>query len=228
MDVVDAINERKSIRAFKPDPVPLDLIRKIIGLAQRAPSWANTQPWEFAVATGEKLKAIQDAFVQRGVSGMQNTPAEVARPPDYPEPYISRIKSMQAQENRGRTSEMTREDFEARFADNARHYGATTCIYLLVGKDFLYQEKGINVWAIYDCGSAVQNIMLLATNYGLGTIAQAMAVVYPDIIRKELGVPEDKLIALGIAIGYPDTEDLKNQDRRGREPLDNIAKFYGF
>jgi nitroreductase len=228
MDVVDAINERKSIRAFKPDPVPLDLIRKIIGLAQRAPSWANTQPWEFAVATGEKLKAIQDAFVQRGVSGMQNTPAEVARPPDYPEPYISRIKSMQAQENRGRTSEMTREDFEARFADNARHYGATTCIYLLVGKDFLYQEKGINVWAIYDCGSAVQNIMLLATNYGLGTIAQAMAVVYPDIIRKELGIPEDKLIALGIAIGYPDTEDLKNQDRRGREPLDNIAKFYGF
>jgi nitroreductase len=228
MDVVDAIKERKSIRAFKPDPVPLDMIRKIIELAQRAPSWANTQPWEFAVATGEKLKAIQEAFVKRGASGMQNTPAEVSRPPDYPEPYISRIKSMQAQENRERTSEMTREDFEARFADNARHYGATTCIYLLVGKNFLYQEKGINVWAIYDCGSAVQNIMLLATNYGLGTIPQAMAVVYPDIIRKELGIPEDKLIALGIAIGYPDNESPKNQDQRGREPLDSIAKFYGF
>jgi nitroreductase len=228
MDVVDAIQERKSIRAFKPDPVPLDLIRKIIELAQRAPSWANTQPWEFAVATGQKLKAIQEAFVKRGASGMQNMPAEVARPPEYPEPYISRIKSMQAQENRGRTSEMTREDFEARFADNARHYGATTCVYLLVGKNFLHQKKGINVWAIYDCGAAVQNIMLLATNYGLGTIAQAMAVVYPDIIRKELGIPKDKLIALGIAIGYPDMEDPRNKDRRGREPLDNIAKFYGF
>jgi nitroreductase len=228
MDVVDAINQRKSIRAFKSDPVPLDLIRKIIGQAQRAPSWANTQPWEFAVATGKKLKAIQGAFVARGAAGMQNTQSEVARPPDFPEPYISRIKKMQTQENRGRTSQMTREDFEARFADNARHYGATTCIYLLVGKDFLYQEKGLNVWAIYDCGAAVQNIMLLATNYGLGTIAQAMAVVYPDIIRKELGIPEDKLIALGIAIGYPDMKAPKNQDRRGREPLDDIAKFYGF
>jgi nitroreductase len=228
MDVVDAINERKSIRAFKPDPVPLDLIKKIIELAQRAPSWANTQPWEFAVATGKKLKAIQDAFVKRGGSGMPNTPAEVARPPDYPEPYMSRIRKMQVQENRGRTSEMTREDFEARFADNARHYGATTCIYLLVGKNFLYQEKGINVWAMYDCGAAVENIMLLATNYGLGTIAQAMAVVYPDIIRKELGIPEDKLIALGIAIGYPDMKDPKNKDRRGREALNDIAKFYGF
>jgi nitroreductase len=228
MDVVAAINQRKSIRAFKPDPVPLELIRKIIEQAQRAPSWANTQPWEFAIATGKKLKAIQDAFVKRGGSGMPNTPAEVARPPDYPEPYISRIKKMQAQENRGRTSEMTREDFEARFADNARHYGATTCIYLLVGKNFLYQEKGLNVWAMYDCGAAVENIMLLATNYGLGTIAQAMAVVYPDIIRKELGIAEDKLIALGIAIGYPDLKNPINKDRRGREPLDDIAKFYGF
>ncbi len=228
MDVVDVIKERKSIRAFKPDPVPLDLIRKIIEQAQRAPSWANTQPWEFAVATGKKLKAIQDAFIKRGAQGMQNSPAEVARPPDYPEPYMSRIKSMQAKENRGRTSEMTKEEFEARFTDNWRHYGATTCIYLLVGKKFLYQEKGINVWAMYDCGSAVQNIMLLATNYGLGTIAQAMAVVFPDIIRKELGIPEDKLIALGIAVGYPDNKNPINKDRRDREPLDTIAKFYGF
>ena len=228
MDVIDAIKERKSIRAFKPDPVPLDLLKKIIGQALRAPSWANTQPWEFAIATGKKLKAIQEACVKRGAQGMKNSQSEVARPYDFPEPYISRIKKMQAKENRGRTTEMKPEDFEARFADNARHYGAPVCIYLLVGKNFLYQEKGVNVWSIYDCGSAVQNIMLLATNHGLGTIAQAMAVVYPDIIRKELGIPEDKLIALGIAIGYPDRDNPINKDVRDREPLDEVAKFYGF
>jgi nitroreductase len=228
MDVIDAIEERKSIRAFKADPVPLDLLKKIIEMALRAPSWANTQPWEFAVAAGKKLKAIQDACVKRGAQGMQNSQSEVARPHDFPEPYISRIKSMQAKESRGRAREMTKEDFEARFADNARHYGAPVCIYLLVGKNFLYQEKGTNVWAIYDCGSAVQNIMLLATHYGLGTIAQAMAVVYPDIIRKELGIPEDKLIALGIAIGYPDLKNPVNKERRDREPLEKVARFYGF
>jgi nitroreductase len=228
MDVIEAIKERYSVRAFKPDPVPLDLIRKIIEQAQRAPSWANTQPWEFAVATGKKLKAIQDAFIKRGAESMQDAKVEVARPPDYPEPYISRIKKMQVQERRGRTSEMTREEMETRLVDNWRHYGASTCIYLLVGKNFLYQEKGINVWAIYDCGAAVQNIMLLATNYGLGTIAQAMAVAYPDIIRRELGIPADKLIALGIAIGYPNDKNPINKDRRERESLDAVAKFYGF
>jgi nitroreductase len=228
MDVAKAIKERKSIRAFKPDPVPLDLLKKIIEQAQRAPSWANTQPWEFAVVTGKPLKAIQDAFVKRGAAAMQNSQSEVARPGDFPEPYITRIKKMQAQENRGRTTAMSKEDMDARMAVNFRHYGAPVCIYLLVGKNFVYQAKGVNMWALYDCGAAVQNIMLLATDAGLGTIAQAMAVVYPDIIRKELGIPEDKLIALGIAIGHPDWKDPVTEDMRGREPLEEIAKFYGF
>jgi nitroreductase len=228
MDVIDAIKERKSIRAFKPDPINKDLLKKIIEQAQRAPSWANTQPWEFAVATGNKLKTIQEAFVKRGSKGMQESLSEVARPYDFPEPYISRIKAMQVQENRGRSKELGAPDFEAMFATNARHYGAHCCIYLLVNKNFVYQGKGVNVWSLYDSGSAVQNIMLLAVNYGLGTIAQAMAVIYPDIIRKELGILEDKLIALGIAIGYPDWDSPANKDTRGRVPLDEIATFYGF
>jgi nitroreductase len=228
MDVVQAIKERKSIRAFKQDQVPLDLLKDILEQAMRAPSWANTQPWEFAVVTGEKLKAIQDAFVERGVAAMQNSQSEVARPYDFPEPYMSRIKKMQAREMRGRTTEMKPEDMEARMLVNFRNYGATTCIYLLIGKNYLQQEKGINVWGMYDSGSIVQNIMLLAVNYGLGTVAQAMSVVYPDIIHKELGIPQDKLIALGIAIGYPDWDNEINKDFRDREPLDSVVKFYGF
>jgi nitroreductase len=70
--------------------------------------------------------------------------------------------------------------------------------------------------------------MLLATNYGLGTIAQAQAVTYPDIIRKVLKIPEDKLLALGIAIGYPDMEKTRNKFRSDREPLEKTATFYGF
>ncbi|MHB8104583.1 MAG: nitroreductase [Dehalococcoidales bacterium] len=228
MDVIDAIKERKSIRAFKSDHVKLDLLKKIIEQALRAPSWANTQPWEFAIATGKQLKAIQEAFVARGPQGMQNSQSEVARPYEFPEPYISRIQKMQVKESKGRTSQATPEEMAARFNTNFRHYGAPVCIYLLVGKNFTYQEKGVNVWSLYDSGSAVQNIMLLAVNYGLGTIAQAMAVVYPDIIRKELGIPEDKLIALGIAIGYPDWDNPVNKDVRDREPLDVMATFYGF
>lgn len=221
MDVVDAIKERKSIRAFKPDPVPLDIIKKIMEQALRAPSWANTQPWEFAVATGKKLEEIEEGFVKKG---LQEPYSEVARPYEFPEPYMGRIRALQPKDR----EELTKEEWDARTMDNFRHYGATTCIYLLVGKPFFQQSKGINVWSLYDSGSAVQNIMLLATNYGLGTVAQAQAVVYPDIVRKVLGIPEDKLIALGIAIGYPDWDNPINKSRTAREPLDEVVKFYGF
>lgn len=228
MDLEQAIKERKSIRAFKPNPVPKDLLKKIIEKAQRAPSWANTQPWEFAVVTGKKLKAIQEAFVKRGPAEMQNYQSDVARPGDFPEPFISRIKKMQVKENRGRTTALSPAEMAERMNLNFRHYGATTCLYLILNKNFVYQEKGVNTWALYDSGAAVQNIMLLATSYGLGTIAQAMAVIYPDILHKELGIPDDKLIALGIAIGYPDWKAEVNEDYRDREPFDEICKFYGF
>ena len=221
MDVVEAIKTRKSIRAFKPDPVPQAVLKEILEQAQRAPSWANTQPWEFAIVTGAKLKAIQDGFMKRG---MQDPTSEVTRPYELPEPYMARIRALQAKDRK----EMTKEDWENMTLNNFKHYGASTCIYLLVGKPIFQQSKGINVWAMYDSGSAVQNIMLLATNYGLGTIAQAQAVVYPDIIRNVLKIPDDKLIALGISIGYPDWDNPVTQGRTAREPLDEVVKFYGF
>ena len=221
MDVVEAIKKRKSIRAFKPEPVPLDVLKQIIEQALRAPSWANTQPWEFAVATGKPLKEIQEGFIARG---LQDPSSEVARPYEFPEPYMSRIRALAPKDR----AEMTKEEMEERMMNNFRHYGASTCIYLLVDRSIFHQSKGINVWSLYDSGSAVQNIMLLATEKGLGTIAQAQAVVYPDIVRKVLGIPESKLIALGIAIGYPDWDNPVNERWTEREPLDKVVTFYGF
>ena len=220
MDVVEAIRERMSIRAFKPDPVSLDMLKKILEQALRAPSWANTQPWEFAIVTGKQLEGIQKGFLERGE---QDPDSDVARPYGFPEPYMSRINALPF-----RRQAPTQKDLELRRIQNYKNYGAPAVVYLLVGRSFFYQSEGINVWPLYDCGAAVQNIMLLAANYGLGTVAQAQAVVYPEIIRKVLGIPESKLIALGIGIGYPDWDAPINQSRTQREPLDEVAKWYGF
>jgi nitroreductase len=220
MDVVEAIRERKAIRAFKPDPVPLDMLKQIVEQALRAPSWANTQPWEFAVVTGRQLEEIKKGFLERGE---QEPQSEVARPYEFPQPYLSRIQALAP-----KGWAPTKENMEIRRIENYKNYGAPAVIYLLVDRTMFYQSKGINVWSLYDCGSVVQNIMLLATSYGLGTVAQAQAVIYPDIIRKVVTIPESKLIALGIAIGYPDWNNPVTQARTQREPLSNVAKWYGF
>jgi len=66
----DVILGRRSIRGYKPDPVPRALIEEIIGLAMRVPSSMNTQPWNFHVITGEPLDRIRAGNTERMVAGV--------------------------------------------------------------------------------------------------------------------------------------------------------------
>jgi nitroreductase len=70
MEFDEVINGRRSIRGYKPDPVPRALIEEIIGLAMRAPSSMNTQPWNFYVITGEPLDRIRAGNTERMVAGV--------------------------------------------------------------------------------------------------------------------------------------------------------------
>ena len=220
MDISEAIYQRKSIRAFKPDPVPLEILKKIMEESIRAPSWANTQPWEFAVATGKPLEEIRAGFLEKGLTSPS---PDVPRPPEFPERYAARIRVLDKQNRL-----VTPKDWESRRVQNFKHYGAPAVIYLLTGREFYYQARGLNVWALYDCGAVVQNIALLATKHGFGTIIQAQAAAYPDVLRKVLQIPDSKIILLGIAIGCPDWENPVNQFQTEREPLKSIATWHGF
>ena len=226
MDTVSAIKERKSTRAFKPDPVPQKVLREIMELALWAPSWANTQPWEFAIASGAKLEEIKKTYIAK----IDDEPKlDIARPWGFPEPYISRTGKLMATEQK--IKGIKREDREGRGwwrLQGLKNYGAPCVIYILIDRDFYFQKEAINAWLVFDCGLAAQNIMLLATDYGLGTVAQAQAGQYPDVLRKALDIPDSKLFVLGIAIGYPDDKDPINQFRSEREPLDVMTKWYGF
>jgi len=220
MDISESINKRQSIRAFKPDPVSMDIIKKILAESIRAPSWANTQPWEFAVATGKPLDDIRMGFLEKS----KTSPSpDVPRPPEFPERYVARIRVLDKQNRL-----VTQKDWESRMVQNFKHYGAPAVIYLLTRREFYYQTKGLNVWALYDCGAVAENIVLLATKYGLGTVVQAQAAAYPAVLRSVLGIPESKIIFLGIAIGYPDWDNPINQFRTEREPLESITTWHGF
>jgi nitroreductase len=220
MNISEAIGQRKSIRAFKKNPVSLEILKNILEESIRAPSWANTQPWEFAVATGKPLDEIRSGFLEKS----KTSPSpDVPRPPAFPGRYAARIRVLDKQNRL-----VTQKDWDSRRIQNFKHYGAPAVIYLLTRREFYYQTKGLNVWALYDCGAVVENIMLLATQYELGTIVQAQAASYPEVLREILDIPESKIIFLGIAIGYPDWDNPINQFRTERESLENIATWHGF
>jgi nitroreductase len=221
VEFVEVLKSRRSIRAFKSDPVPTDILRKIMEECVWAPSWANTQPWEFAVAGGEKLKEIIEQFLAKG----QERPyPDIARPPEFPEVYLKRIKAL-APPGPPRSPEDMRKHMDR----SKSHYGAPAAIYVLIDRSFFYTSRGMNVWSLYDCGAVAQNIGLLAANYGLGTVQQAQAVIFPDILRSVLGVPDSKLFAIGISIGYPDwdSKELKTP-RSTRESAEKMIRYYGF
>jgi nitroreductase len=228
MDIVEAIDKRKSIRGFKSDPVPQETLKEIMELALRAPSWANTQPWEFAIVTGKKLEEIRQAFVEKAAAAEEDNP-DIPRPREFPQLYDTRrrVLGRKVLELKG----ISREDKEKRrwwLLQGLRLFGAPCVIYIYIERSFYQQGAGLNIWPVFDCGLVAENIMLLATQYGLGTIAQIQAVAYPDVLRKVLGIPDSKIIVLGIAVGHPDWEDPVNQLRSEREPLDNVSTWHGF
>lgn len=226
MDMAEAINHRKSIRAFKPDAVPQETLKDIVELALRAPSWANTQPWELAIVVGSKLEEIRRAYTEKAEE-LPNP--DLAFPREFPEPFDTRRRAV------GRklfeVMGISREDREKRrrwYLQGLRLYEAPSAIYIYIDRSFYLQGDNLNVWPIFDCGLIAENIMLLALKFGLGTIPEIQAVMYPDVLRETLGIPDSKLIVLGIAIGYPNWDDPVNQFHSEREPLDKVTKWYGF
>ena len=228
MDIDQAIEQRKSIRAFKSDPVPKEILKEIMELALRAPSWGNTQPWEFAIVTGKKLEEIRQAFADKAAEAAEDNP-DIPRPREFPQPYDTRYRVVgrKVLELKG----IRREDKEKRrwwILQGLRLFEAPCIIYIYIDRSFYQQGDTLNIWPVFDCGLVAENIMLLATRHGLGTVAQIQAVAYPDVLRKVLGIPDSKVIVLGIAIGYPDWDDPVNQLRSERDPLDNVSTWYGF
>ncbi|MBS1153602.1 MAG: hypothetical protein H6Q89_5300 [Myxococcaceae bacterium] len=69
MDVRTALHERRSTRDFKPDPVPDELLARVLEDARWAPSWSNTQPYRIAVVSGARKEALSQQLCARFDTG---------------------------------------------------------------------------------------------------------------------------------------------------------------
>ncbi len=73
LSVLECIQQRRSVRAFRPDPVPEEHIRKILDAARLAPTSGNQQPWKFLVIRDrKKLNALKEASLQRILTYYEN------------------------------------------------------------------------------------------------------------------------------------------------------------
>ena len=220
MDVGDALRARRTVRAFLDRPVPRETIEAILSDALCTPSWANTQPWEIFVAGGETFERI------RRVS-MQRTQAKIPSNPDVPFPGAwtpeCRERTKELTEGRAEVRGTTPEDpaFHHDFlVANRSFFGAPCAVYLCM-------DQTLGAWSMFDLGAMCQSITLAAQDHGVDSAIAINLVVYPDLLRDELGVPRELLIVIGIALGYPDSGDPEDAFRSARRPLSDAVRFMG-
>jgi len=218
MDAIECIKTRRSIRGFKPDPVPGEILREIIETAIRSLSYKNSQPWEVMVLSGEKKDALSKMLVGELEKGTALCP-DIPEPESLPESEGVRIADLYRK--RAEVSGIDLNDPEvlkkAKIV-NFNFYRAPHAIYL-------YQDGSLTPWSLFDLGIFAQSLMLAAHAKGLGTVPQAFATDYAQNIKKFLGIPAAKRLVLGISIGYPDLDSPANAFRTDRVEIDEIVKW---
>ena len=219
MELEAAVRGRRSIRKFSERKVPGILVEEILEAARWAPSWGNTQPWEFTVLTGAPLEAFREANERMFSQGLAAAP-DIPMPESWPAALKARYGEL------GRTMldlmGIDRADQDARnrlYARMAGLFGAPCLIVAAI-------PRGVAVeYAMLDVGLVVQTICLLAHARGLGTCIMAAAVRYPDALRKVASIPDDRRIVAAVAVGYPDPEYPLNRFERKRADLREIVRW---
>ena len=218
MELKETIERRKSVRAFRPEPVPRGGLEEILEKALRAPSWGNTQPWRITVVGGKALESMVEVFLQKTASNETPCP-DIEFPQAWPD-SLSRLYK----ENGRMLFQVLgigREDREKRDHHRLsmfRLFGAPQAIYL-------HQDRTLSAYSIFDAGLLAQNISLLAAEKGLGTCFLAVSALYPDVIRRHTGIPETDRILIGMAVGYPDEKAPINQFLSERVPIENVVRW---
>jgi nitroreductase len=220
MDVIETLQARRCARAFMQKPVDKELLLKVLDAANKSPSYANSQPWEIFVAAGDTLETLRIDFLKEFRSGTKIHP-DIPMVKDWPEPYKTFIGSTGAA-NLAHLG-IARDDKEKRtknIENNLNCFGAPAVVYLCLRKE-------LTEWSFYDMGLFSQSLMLAAQHYGLNTMPAAMLAVYPELIRKELDIPDNLNIVIGIAVGYAAQDDLRNHFHSSRKSRDEYIRIKG-
>lgn len=222
MNVSEAIASRRSVRGFLDTPVDPAVIRRVVEKAARAPSGGNLQPWHIDVVAGAPLAELKAIMRTRMAEAPGGEPTEYdIYPKVLPAPY--KDYRFAVGEELYRALGIPREDKLKRmmwFARNFQFFGAPVALFCTVGR-----TMGPPQWS--DLGMYLQSLMLLLREAGLDSCPQECWAVYPATVRDFIGIPEDRMLFTGMAIGYKDDSDPANAARPTRAPLAEFARFRG-
>ena len=218
--VSDAIDTRRSLRAFLPQEVPQDTVATLLQRAARAPSGTNMQPWKTYVVTGDTRQKLCDACCAAFDDPSRSYDSEVRYYPEkWFEPYLSRRR--QVGWSLYGLLGIKKGDRQRTHAQHRRNYNFFDAP---VGLIFtVHRDLATGSWLDY--GMFMQNIMLLAREQGLHSCPQAAWADYHEVVRNVLPISTDEIIICGMALGFADPDAIENTLVTERVPMAQHIQF---
>ncbi|MEO0670134.1 MAG: nitroreductase [Pseudomonadota bacterium] len=211
----DALSQRYSCRAYRPDPVPDTVIEAIVRSAQQVPSWCNAQPWQLIVTRGAGTDRFRDALYD---AANTTPPApDMPWPDGYPDVYGDRRRAcgFQLYDAVG-IEKGDRVASAKQMMENYRLFGAPHVA-------IVTSARVLGPYGAMDTGGFVTAFCLAAATHGVASIAQAAIAAQAPFVRTHFDIPEDRMILCAISFGYADTDHPANSFRTDRaEPVDVI------
>ena len=221
--VRDAIDTRRSMRAFLPIPVSKEMVIEILDVAQRAPSGTNSQPWFTYVLAGEAKEALTVDILKAFDSGSNEHRAEIPIYPDqFFEPYLGRRRKV-GWDLYGLLGieKGDKEKMHLQHGRNFKFFDAPVGLMFSMHRDMPHSN-------ILDIGMYLQNIMLMARAMGLHTCPQVAFSQYHKVIRKHLAMKDEEVVLCGMTLGYVEPDAVENTMVTVREKVEDHVKFLGF
>ena len=219
----DVILGRRSIRGYKPDPVPRALIEEILALAMRAPSSMNTQPYHFYVVGGAALDAIRAGNTERMIAGVPQSRefrTGEAFAGAHRERQIGVAKQLFAAMGIAREDKDARQDWVMR---GFRQFDAPVCVIVTYDRALAGSDD-----TAFDCGAVATTLVNAAWSRGLGAVINSQGIMQSPVVREHAGIADDQVILKSIALGWPADDSAANAVVSERRTVDEAARFVGF
>jgi nitroreductase len=224
MDFETLVQQRRSIRGYKPDPVPRSVMEEIIEVAKRAPSSMNTQPWHFHAVTGEPLERIREGNTERMLAGI--APQREIATADHGYQGVHRERQIGIAVQLFEAMGIERDDAERRqdwVMRGFRQFDAPVSVVVTIDQALATDTVGH-----FDCGAATYGLVLAATAKGLGCVINGQGIMQSSVVREFANIPEDQVIMTCVAMGYPNDDFVANAVVSTRKPNDDVVNYVGF
>ncbi len=223
MSYDEVVLGRRSTRGFLKKPVPKEVVRDILRLATRAPSSMNTQPWHFFVVTGEALDKIRRGNTERNLAGVPDS-REFRKHGPYEGKHRERQIEIAVQLFQAmgieRHDKEKRQDWVLR---GFRQFDAPVSVVVTYDKDL----EGGDI-APFDAGAVTNALVNAAWSRGLGCVINSQGIMQSPVVREHAKIPDDQVIQICVAMGYPDDTFPANAVVSKRRPVEEVVTFVGY